>query len=306
MQSDLQNKDANENLATNSGNVSILLPAYNEAEGIGLILKKLCEEPALASAEIIVIDDGSSDNTASVVKQFPRVELIRHTVNKGYGAALTTGILNASRNYVIWMDSDGQHRVQDVIKVAKCLLSENLDFCVGVRTKESDQVTSRLFGKWILRLVVRLAAGRTVTDFNSGLRGFRRSLISKYVHLIPKGFGASTTTTLIMLERNYNYRDVPILVLRRVGKSSVRQVRDGVRTLLLILHIFLLFKPLHFFGTIGGVLTVVGSAYSLWVSLIEGGGIPVLGAVILLSGLQTLFTGLVVDQISAMRRERFE
>jgi len=285
---------------------SIIIPAFNEGRAIGDTLEKLCAEPFLALSEIIVVDDGSSDDTAAQVERFPSVTLVHHSVNKGYGAALVTGMKLASKDYIAWMDSDGQHRVEDLVTVLTCMIEKNLDYCIGIRNVNSYQEPTRKLGKWVLRKVVRLAAGRSVADFNSGLRGFRRSIVCRYLHLLPKGFGASTTTTLIMLERSYKGGEIPITVLQRIGESSVKQVRDGMRTLTLILRIFLLFKPLHFFGSIGAVMFLLGLGYGLWVAFVEGMGFPVLGAVILLSGLQTMFMGLVMDQISAMRRERFE
>ena len=284
----------------------IILPAFNEGQAIGACLSKLCGFASLAEAEIIVIDDGSSDDTGTQVQQFERVKLVRHEVNRGYGAALVTGIQHATGEFVVWMDSDGQHQVEDVVEVMKEMINSKLDYCIGVRGSTSHQEQTRKLGKWVLRQVVRLAAGRPVADFNSGLRGFRKSVIKKYLHLLPKGFGASTTTTLIMLERAYKGGEVPITVLQRIGKSSVKQIRDGMRTLTLILRIFLVFKPLHFFGGIGSALTLAGLGYGLWSAFAEGMGFPVLGAVVLLAGLQTVLMGLIMDQISAMRRERFE
>ena len=108
------------------------------------------------------------------------------------------------------------------------------------------------------------------------------------------------------MERNYNGGEVPITVKKRMGMSSVRQIRDGMRTLLLVLRILLLFKPLHFFGSVGLVTALLGFIYGVWSTFSEGLGFPVLGAVLFLFGVQTIFWGLVVDQISAMRRERFD
>lgn len=285
---------------------SIIIPAFNEEQAIGATLDKLTANPLLADAEIIVIDDGSIDDTAALVGRFERVHLVRHEVNKGYGAALVTGINRATRDFVVWMDADGQHRVEDMVSVMQAIICEGLDYCIGVRGASSHQEPTRKIGKWVLRQVMHLAAGRPVADFNSGLRGFRRAIIRKYLHLFPKGFGASTTTTLIMLERGYNGGEVPITVLQRIGISSVKQFRDGMRTLTLILRIFLIFKPLHFFGGIGGLMSLTGMGYGLWSAFTEGLGFPVLGAVVFLAGLQTIFMGLIMDQISAMRRERFE
>ena len=287
-------------------NVSIIIPAFNEEDSISSTLSKLCNEPKLTGSEIIVVDDGSVDFTGEKVSAFKNVQLVQHHVNKGYSASLATGTRLASRNFVFWFDADGQHRVEDLLAVIQKTTRDNLDYCIGIRNTDSYQVPSRKFGKWLLKHVVQLAAGQKIEDFNSGLRGFRTNIVKKYLHLLPKGFGASTTTTLLMLERNYKGAEIPITVLARVGKSSVRQFRDGFRTLLLILRIFLLFKPLQFFGMIGLLVTVVGFGYGMWTAIMEGLGFPVLGAVAVLFGVQVMFLGLLMDQISALRRERFD
>jgi len=286
--------------------LSVLIPAFNEGAAIGKTLAALCEEPRLRGCEIIVVDDGSCDDTAEQVRSVPSARLLRHSVNKGYGAALTTGVHAATRDFICWFDADGQHRVEDLVAVARRLMVEELDYCVGVRGASSYQVPSRRLGKIVLKHTVRLAAGRAVNDFNSGLRGFRSAVLRRYLHLMPKGFGASTTTTLLMSERGYIGAEVPITVLPRIGKSSVKQIRDGMRTLMLILRIFLLFKPMVFFGAIGLGSAVLGLVYGTWVAIADRIGFPVAGAVLLIFGAQTFFFGLVVDQISAMRRERFE
>lgn len=291
---------------TQESRFSIVLPAYNEEKAISETLNDLCNNPELQEAEIIVVDDGSTDGTASSATSFSRVKFVQHSVNKGYGAALVSGMMQATGEYLLWMDSDGQHRMEDLVSIMQTIDRYEPDYCIGVRNSNSHQETKRKLGKWILRNVVHLAAGRPVADFNSGLRGFKRSIILKYLHLLPKGFGASTTTTLVMLEQGYQGKEVPITVLQQVGSSTVKQFRDGMRTLTLILRIFLLFKPLHFFGIIGAGLSLSGMGYGLWSAFSEGQGFPVLGAVVFLAGLQTIFIGLLMDQISAMRRERFK
>ncbi|HOM53854.1 MAG TPA: glycosyltransferase family 2 protein [Phycisphaerae bacterium] len=286
--------------------VSIIIPAYNEAAGIGSVLDELCDEPALAEAQIVVVDDGSSDETASIVRRFPRVQLVQNRVNRGYGAAIRTGTRAARGQYVVWFDADAQHRVEDLLRVVEQLTQQDLDYCIGVRDAGSHVDVRRWVGKWILKQVVRFAAGQPVRDFNSGLRGFRREVLERYLHLLPKGFGASTTTTLLMLERGYVGSEVFIRVRERKGKSSVRQFRDGFRTLLLILRIFVLFKPLHFFGSIAAVSILSGSIYGIREALRYSLGFPTLASVVILFGVQMLVLGLLCDQISAMRRERFE
>jgi glycosyltransferase involved in cell wall biosynthesis len=286
--------------------LSIVIPTYNEEEAITTILEDLCGEDVLNEAEIIVIDDGSTDRTYEIVQRFPRVRLIKHHINKGYGASISTGIKASNGRYVVWCDSDGQHRAEDVSRVVHTLIIEDLDYCIGARDKTSYQTTDRRMGRYALKMTVNVAAGQPVKDFNSGLRGFKRDVIRRYLHLLPKRFGASTTSTLIMIERGYSGKEIPIHVQARLGKSTVNPILDGARTLLLVLRIFLLFKPLLFFGSIGLGFIIFGSIYGFTRALSSRQGFPVFAALIIIFGLQSLFFGLLADQISALRREKFD
>lgn len=288
------------------GQISIIIPAYNEELGLPKVLAELVEHGALKEAEIIVVDDGSTDKTAVVAAQQTRVRVLRRPINRGYGASIARGIRAATKPFVVWFDADNQHRVEDLVRVASTLIDQDLDYCIGVRNRDSHHERSRWLGKLILRGAVNFAVGSTVPDFNSGLRGFRRSVIFKYLNFLPKGFGASTVTTLLMLERDYSGAEVSIVVRVREGRSQVKQVRDGMRTLLIILRIFVLFKPLSFFGGIGLFLFVSGLAYGLYRAFSEGLGFPTLGLLIILAGLQSFFFGLLADQISLARLDRLD
>lgn len=284
---------------------SVIVPVFNEEVGIRHTLQSLTSCEKLKDYEIIVVDDGSSDQTNQIVQTFPGVRLIRHPYNRGYGSAIRSGARIARGDFVLWFDGDGQHRVEDLITVAEKLQSKNLEYCIGVRGEASFEESNRKLGKWLIKQVVQFAAGTHIPDFNSGLRGFKREVLQQYLHLLPKGFGASTLTTLLMIEEDHYGETVPILVKQRFGKSTVKQLRDGLRTLQIILHIVLLFKPLKFFGLLGGLLILAGGAYGLAKALLIGLGFPVLSAILIILGVQSFFFGLLCDQVSALRRERF-
>lgn len=287
--------------------ISIIVPAYNEQAGISHTLDLLCREEYFHHAEIIVIDDGSTDNTAEIVRHFKQVRLIQHLVNRGYGSSICTGTRAATGEYIVWFDSDGQHQVSDLVKICNKLIDEQLEYCIGVRDSASYQDPSRKPGKWLLKQAVNFSVGRSVPDFNSGLRGFRRDVLYSYLHLLPKGFGASTLTTLLMIEGNHYGTTLPITVVERTagGKSTVRQFRDGMRTLQIILHIVLLFKPLKFFGILGILFILVGAVYAFIKANINHLGVPISASLLIILGMQSFFFGLLCDQISALRRERF-
>jgi glycosyltransferase involved in cell wall biosynthesis len=285
--------------------ISVLIPAYNEEAGIGATLSALLAEPRLAGAELIVIDDGSTDRTAEIVRAYPRVRLVQHPFNRGYGSAIRSGARASRGEAIFWFDSDGQHRVEDLVAIAGKLVDEQLEYVIGVRGSDSHVDSERKLGKWLLRLAVNFAAGRAVPDFNSGLRGFKREVLLGYMHLLPAGFGASTLTTLLMVEGNHHGGTVPILVRPRVGKSTVRQMRDGMRTLRIILHIVLLFKPLQFFGLTGAALIAAGLVYGFIKAALNRLGFPVFASLLIILGVQAFFFGLLGDQVAALRRERF-
>lgn len=286
--------------------VSVIIPAYNEGEGIEAALEELTAYVALDETEIIVVDDGSTDDTAEKVAAFPEVRLIRHGRNQGYGAAIKTGTRAAGGEIIAWYDADGQHRPEDLVRVVEELQEKELDYCIGVRGKDSYEDHNRVFGKFILRMFLRVFARQTPGDFNSGLRAFRRSVLIKYLSLLPRGFGASTVTTLLMQEEGYLGSEVPITVRKRVGKSSVKQFRDGMRTILLILNVILLFHPMRVFGGCGMVLVLVGAVYGSVSALAWRGGLPVMAAVLILFGFQLFCFGLLSLQISRMRKARLE
>ncbi len=203
--------------------ISVIIPAYNEEAGIAQTLQSLCDEDILREVEVIVVNDGSHDQTGEIAHAFPQVRLIRHPFNRGYGSAIRTGVHAARGDYIIWFDSDGQHRVQDLIKVSQKLVSEQLEYCIGVRDESSYRDSDRVFGKWLLKQAVNFSVGRSVPDFNSGLRGFKREVLLRYLHLLPKGFGASTLTTLLMIEGDHHGATVPITVQPRLGHSTVNR-----------------------------------------------------------------------------------
>lgn len=286
--------------------LSVLIPAYNESAGIGRTLEELITYVDMEETEIIVVDDGSTDNTADIAREFPAVRLIRHGVNKGYGTAIKTATRAAVGEIVAWYDADGQHRPEDLKKVVDEIVQKNLDYCIGVRGKDSYVDKSRVFGKFILRLFLRIVTLKKATDFNSGLRAFKREVLLRYLSLLPKRFGASTVTTLLMQEEDYNGSEVPIVVRQRIGKSSVKQIKDGLRTIMLILNVILLFHPMRVLGSSGVVMVLAGLIYGGVCALQWHGGFPVFAAVLIIFGFQLFCFGLLSHQISRVRKEKFE
>lgn len=286
------------------GRISVIIPAYNEEEGIGETVRRL--KAAYPEVEILVVDDGSSDATVARAMETPGVQIVSHPRNRGYGAALKTGIRRCKGTYVAWYDADGQHRPEDLRRVVLPVLEGRHDLVIGVRGRDSASQADRVVGKLILKWVAEGLSGERIPDLNSGLRCFRREMLIRYLHLLPDGFSASTTSTLLAIKRGYRVGHEPIRTLDRVGDSTVKVLNDGLSTLRLILRLIVLFEAFKVFGILGISLIVPGFVYGLAVALLYGRGVPTLAGTAVLAGLLTLFIGIVADQVAELRKERFE
>ena len=289
-------------MAISSDRISIVIPAFNEEKSIERVVTGLRD--FYPEAEILVVNDGSKDRTKEIAEQLP-CRLITHRQNQGYGASWKTGIRNATREYITFFDGDGQFDPEDVRKLYEKVEQSGADLVSGNRVTGSHQPISRRPGKFVLLQFANFLSRRNIPDANCGLRAFRREMIAKYVDLLPNGFSASMTSLLLFFNRGYIVEFVPIVVTKREGKSSVRQIRDGFGTILLMLRLSALFDPLRIFIPTSLMLLAVSVVYSIVEALIVGLGVPVLGATMFIGGMLLFFLGIVCDQISALRLERF-
>ena len=281
--------------------LSVVIPAYNEEGGIGRTLAGLRE--ALPTCEIIVVDDGSTDGTLEQAKTVPGVRLFKHSFNRGYGGALKTGMIAATRPYVAWFDADNEHRVEDLERMSRRIESEGLAAVIGRRPKAGPSVV-RTYGKFAIRMLARTLGVDIGKDLNCGLRVFRRSVILRYLSLLPNSFSASMTSTMILIEEGYRFDFEDIAVKERIGTSKV-QLGDGFFTLALVLRMVMLFAPLRIFLSLGGFFLLSGTAYGLWRAISTGRGLPVTGLLLIVTGVLLVMFGLVADQISRLRLSPF-
>lgn len=284
--------------------LSIVIPAFNEESGIGTTLVNI--RNAFPNAEIIVVDDGSTDQTRAIANSIPGVHVVAHPMNRGYGAAIRTGARLSTRQAICWYDADGQHTPDNLRALFQTFLEGEWDAVLGERDQASHQVRQRKMGKRFLAFLVSMTAGQHVPDMNCGLRIFSRNVLMRYLHLIPDGFSASITTTLLMYKRCLRFTFVKITTSSRQGKSTVSQVRDGLRSIQVILRILILFHAMPTFSWSAFVLILFSTIYSIWIMIQQKLGLPVAGAVGMLTGVLLFFMGLLCDQIVAMRMERLE
>lgn len=279
--------------------VSVLIPVYNEEVGIKRLLDRMTSMKLHDLYEIVVINDGSTDHSLEVVKNYP-VKVYSHTVNKGYGAALKTGIRKANGEKIVILDSDGQHDPEQISRIVDAL--DEHELVIGTRDKDSFQVRTRQVGKRVIRWVGEYLVEQKLPDYNSGYRGFNTALIKGMLHIMPNGFSFSTTSTLAFLKEGYSIGTIPIKVEERVGRSSnVKFFKDGAKTIMLILRIIMLFNPLKIFFPASFIITSAGVVFGIYGYLLaerfSNGAI-----VLVILGMFLFFIGLVADQISIMNR----
>jgi glycosyltransferase involved in cell wall biosynthesis len=250
---------------------------------------------------VIYVDDGSTDNTYQIVSEYP-VACLRHNVNKGYGAALKTGIRKAKGEKVVILDSDGQHDPKYLDTLIGML--NEYDMVIGERTAESFQVKNRQGGKRIIRMVGEHLVEQKLPDYNSGFRGFDRKLIAEMLHIMPNGFSFSTTSTLAFLKEGYTIGTFPIVVEERVGRSSnVKFFKDGSKTLLLLLRIIMIFNPLKIFFPASALIFFLGMVWGV-AGYFMAGRFPNSASLLVTMGMFIFFFGLLADQISMLNRTK--
>jgi glycosyltransferase involved in cell wall biosynthesis len=215
-----------------------------------------------------------------------------------------TGIKTADTEFVATCDADGQHRPEDLMRLYEA--AREHDVAIGARGKTSHQVASRRPGKWVLARTAETLVGQKIPDLNSGLRVMRRMIAMRYLHLLPDGFSASTTLTVCVLQRGYNVEFVPITTREREGKSTVKQVRDGLNTVHLIVRLIILFNPTRFFLPPALAMIAAGLIYGFFKAFRLHHGFPVLALLLVSTGFITAMFGLLADQISSLRREMYE
>jgi len=283
--------------------ITVVIPAYNEEPAIGAVVESILKHCSESVVEVIVVDDGSTDDTCKIASSLS-VRVIRHDFNRGYGAAIKTGIINSSAGIIVLFDADGQYNPEDINRLLEHFPA--YDMVVGARTDQSHQPLSRRPGKKVLSLSADLLAGTRIPDLNSGLRAFKREILLKYMHLLPSGFSFSSTSTFAFLKSDRRIKYIPVTINARIGESSVRQFRHGFQTILLMLRLVVLFEPLKIFLPASLFLGGTGFLSLIHDILIKPAGIADTTVLLLLSSILIFFFGLLTDQVSSLRREKHE
>ena len=286
--------------------LTVLIPAYNEAESIGAVLADLVchldEIDGLRSRyEVIIVDDGSSDNTAEVVlaTQGP-LELVQHPYNMGNGAAVKSGIRQARGEIIVLMDADGQHDPNNITELFEACKA--YDMVVGARGRRSQAGWHRGLANWLYNRFASYVTGRHVADLTSGFRAVRRDVARRFIGLLPNGYSYPTTITLCLMRAGFSVRYLPISAARRRGKSKIKLLSDGSKFLLVITKVCMLFSPLKIFLPVSVYFFLMGLGYYGYTYHTEH-RFTNMSMLLFTTAVVIFMMGLVSEQIAQMRSE---
>ena len=275
--------------------VSVVLPARNEAGGLAVVLPRL--KSVVPDAEILVIDDGSEDDTVEIAER-EGARVLRHPYSKGNGAAIKTGARNAQGEVIVFMDADGQHEPEAV----PCLLeriSEGYDMVVGARDFAGQASVGRWLANGFYNRLASWMTGTRIADLTSGFRAVRARHFRRFLYLLPNGFSYPTTSTMAFFRSGLSVCYVPIRVQQRHGRSHIRLLRDGLRFLVIVLKVGVLFSPMRLFLPVSAALFLSGITYYAY-TFFTMHRFTNMSALLFVSALLTFLIGILSEQVSAL------
>lgn len=275
--------------------ISIVLPAKNESAAIGAVVSGV--RRLFPDADIIVVDDGSTDDTAKICHA-AGARVVHHPYSMGNGAAIKSGARAATGEILVFMDADGQHDPADIPRLL-AKLDEGYDLVVGARDGTSQASMGRSIANGLYNRLASYMTGRRIEDLTSGFRVTRATRFREFLHLLPNGFSYPTTSTMAFFRAGYPVAYVPIKAAKRVGKSHIRLFKDGARFLLIIFKIGTLYSPLKLFAPVVGVQALLGLGYYAY-TFVTHGRLSLATIFLLTSAVTTFLIGLVSEQITQL------
>jgi glycosyltransferase involved in cell wall biosynthesis len=275
--------------------LSIVLPAKNESLAIGATVSRI--RALYPEAEILVVNDGSSDNTAEVA-QAAGATVVAHPYSKGNGAAIKTGARAATGDILVFMDADGQHDPADIQRLLE-RINAGADMVVGARQSGSQASVGRGVANRFYNRLASYMVGHEVEDLTSGFRAVRAAKFREFLYLLPNGFSYPTTSTMAFFRAGYSVEYIPIQAARRIGRSHIRIMRDGLRFLLIIFKIGTLYSPLKLFGPIALSFWGAGASWYAY-TFATSYRFTNMSALMFSVGTLVFLMGLVSEQITAL------
>jgi len=275
--------------------LSIIIPAKNEAATIGQVAGTI--QGLYPDAELIVVDDGSTDETADLARE-AGAKVISHPVSLGNGAAVKAGARAATGETLVFLDADGQHDPTDIPRLLE-QLDQGYDMAVGARSAGSHANAARLAANGAYNVIASWITGHRIPDLTSGFRAVRARLFRKFLYLLPNGFSYPTTITMAFLRAGYPVKFVDIEAKKRVGKSHIRPLKDGIRFLVIIFKIATLYSPLKLFLPTSALFFATGVGYYAY-TFITDNRFTNMSLLLLSAAVIVFLIGLVSEQITAL------
>jgi glycosyltransferase involved in cell wall biosynthesis len=281
--------------------LSIVLPAKNESDSLKTLLPQL--KLIVPDAEILVINDGSTDDTAKVSIE-AGAKVFTHPYSQGNGAAIKTGARNANGDIIIFMDADGQHDPEDIL-VMLAKLNEGYDMVVGARNPSTQASLFRRFANSFYNRLASVMTGHKIEDLTCGFRATNAAKFRKFLYLLPNGFSYPTTSTMAFFRSGFPVAYIPIHAGMRNGKSHINVMKDGVRFFIIILRIGALFSPMRLFLPISGIIFTIGLGYYGF-TYYTTHRFTNMSGVLFLSSLLIFLIGIISEQISSLHYKAAE
>jgi glycosyltransferase involved in cell wall biosynthesis len=283
--------------------LTIVIPAYNEAPNLQPVISEVLQAASSNNWKVILVNDGSRDDTPQVLAPFlkhPKFQVLEHSLNKGYGAALKTGLSQAQTQYVLSFDADGQHNVADIPRLLEAAKSQNADLVIGSRKTESSSF--RGIGKAIIKAFARSLMPLPIEDLNSGLKLYKTGLVKLYLPLCPNGMSFSDILTLLFINQRNKVIELPIQIRSRQDGKSTISVLTAFETLMSILNISMMFNPLRIFLPLSLLSLLAGLAWGLPI-IFAGRGVSVGSLLMLITAAIFFSIGLIAAQVAAVRQQ---
>lgn len=277
-------------------NVSIVIPAKNEAQNLENFLPRLLAVVG-DDVECIVVNDGSTDETVSICEQ-NGVKVISHPYSKGNGAAIKTGAREATKDVLVFLDGDGQHKPEDIPRLLE-ELDKGFDMVVGARDRVSQADSYRALANGIYNSLSSNITGHKILDLTSGFRAVRADKFKEFLYLLPNGFSYPTTCTMAFFRAGYSVGYIPIQTEKRLGKSHISLLKDGIRFLIIIFKVGTLYSPLKIFLPTATGFFLTGCGYYLYTYIVEG-RFTNMSAVLFMTAVLVFLIGLVSEQVTTL------
>ena len=288
--------------------LSIVIPAFNEAKSLEEFLPAVLKFSIVHNFELIIVNDGSTDNTRLILEELNDnnfIKVINNKQNLGYGAAIKAGILRATSDFIITIDADGQHRLEDVLCLFNCIITNDADLVIGGRKGQKSVTRFRSLGKSIIRRFAKLYMDIPIYDINSGMKIYKSALAKRYIRFAPDGMAFSDIMTIVFVNSKRLVIEEPIIIKQRIAGESTISYQTAFQTIKEITIIATTFFPLKFFGSLAALMFLISFGWGL-PFLLQNKGFTTGTTLGLLFSSLFLVLGILAELIALIRKDLIE